>query len=241
MEKNSPGAPLHETLANTIRARIMKGEWNPGALLPSESVLCREFSVSRETVRKSMKTLENAGFLTPKAGKGYFVCRPKHDQFTVYFEEELENSKLKSVNMIKATPELQLALGLPATAMIVEVCRQQMVEGSPVALDMKYLPYRRGEPVLENVIDYAVFPDLVATWTAPFAFCTRMTIGVEGANEHNAPLLDCQPGEPLLVIRRYFIEADRAKIAYGVKYQRQSAGMLQGFSGYVDAAQMRLQ
>lgn len=238
MEKSNAGVPLHEAVANTLREQIMKGEWGPGALLPSENVLCREFSVSRETVRKSLKTLENDGFLAPKAGKGYFVCRPRHDQFTVYFKEELEDSKLKSVNMIKANAELQQALDVPANAMIVEICRQQMASGGPVALDMKYLPYQRGEPILENAIDYAVFPELVATRTAPFAFCTKMTIGVEAASEQNASLLVCPVGEPLLVIRRYFIGENNARIAYGVKFQRQSVGTIQGFSGYVNMERM---
>lgn len=235
MERSNVGAPLHEAVTATIRDRIMKGEWNPGTLLPSENFFCKQFSVSRETVRKSLKTLENDGFLTPKAGKGYFVCQPKHEQFTVVFQDEADSSKLKSVNIIRANAELQQALCLPESAKIVEVCHQLLGPAGPVALDMKYLPYQRGEPILENAIDYAVFPELVATRTAPFAFCTRMEIVAEAAGPHNAGLLGCAEGEPLLVIRRYFIGKNDSRIAYGVKYQRKEAGPIDGISGYMDA------
>jgi len=59
---------LHHQVAQDIGARILRGEFAPGALLPNEAESCRAYGVSRTAVREAMKML---------TAKGLIISRPK--------------------------------------------------------------------------------------------------------------------------------------------------------------------
>ena len=59
---------LHHQVAQDIGARILKGEFAPGDLLPNEAESCRAYGVSRTAVREAMKML---------TAKGLILSRPK--------------------------------------------------------------------------------------------------------------------------------------------------------------------
>ena len=230
-------APRYVAVADTIRGQIFQGEWNPGDMLPSENVFAERFSVSRETIRKSLKRLETDGYLTPQAGKGYFVSMPKHNRFIVDFAEDEEQdgctSKLKWTRVMLPNEEISRALSLNETGRVVEICRLILRENVPCALDLKYLPYEKGLPLIEAAINYAVFPDIIASKTAPFAFHTRMELSAELAEGLSLELLNCQVGEPVLVARRYLTGKNNSRIGYGIKYFKQPQEGIVGFSGYM--------
>ncbi len=59
---------LHHQVAQDIGARILKGEFAPGDLLPNEAESCLAYGVSRTAVREAMKML---------TAKGLIISRPK--------------------------------------------------------------------------------------------------------------------------------------------------------------------
>ncbi|MDD3926315.1 MAG: GntR family transcriptional regulator [bacterium] len=56
-----------------ILALVTDGELKGDALLPSEHQLCRQFNLSRMTVRRGLSELEKEGYIYSVAGKGRFV------------------------------------------------------------------------------------------------------------------------------------------------------------------------
>ena len=62
------GERLHHSLAQDIGARILRGEFAPGSLLPNEAEWCDVYGVSRTAVREAIKML---------AAKGLIVSRTK--------------------------------------------------------------------------------------------------------------------------------------------------------------------
>ena len=59
----------HGLVAGALRHRITQGEYAVGASLPSESMLCAEFEVSRGPVRQALATLRNEGLIELSQGK----------------------------------------------------------------------------------------------------------------------------------------------------------------------------
>lgn len=59
---------LHHQVAQDIGARILRGEFAPGDLLPNEAESCKSYGVSRTAVREAMKML---------TAKGLILSRPK--------------------------------------------------------------------------------------------------------------------------------------------------------------------
>jgi len=63
----------YQTLLESLRSDIVDGKYAPGSKLPSEEALCRKWQVSRPTVGRAIKDLQNAGLVWRKAGSGTFV------------------------------------------------------------------------------------------------------------------------------------------------------------------------
>lgn len=59
---------LHGRLTDDLLRRIRDGEWPVGAALPSEQALCEQAGVSRHTLRQTLKTLEERGFIERRQG-----------------------------------------------------------------------------------------------------------------------------------------------------------------------------
>ena len=49
-----------------------------GDKLPSENELSSEYHISRQTVRKALSILENAGYVYAEHGRGTFCSKPAH-------------------------------------------------------------------------------------------------------------------------------------------------------------------
>jgi DNA-binding transcriptional regulator YhcF (GntR family) len=56
-----------------LRARIIAGEFAPGARLPSHTALAAEFGVAPFTARQALGRLQEAGLVSCKQGRGTFV------------------------------------------------------------------------------------------------------------------------------------------------------------------------
>jgi GntR family transcriptional regulator len=65
--------PLYLQLRDALAERIATGVWRPGAAIPNEGDLAREFGVSAGTMRKALDLLEKEHFVTRRQGRGTFV------------------------------------------------------------------------------------------------------------------------------------------------------------------------
>ena len=65
--------PLYRQLKEILEERIRQGRFRPGERLPAERELCRQFGVSRITVRQALDELANEGLLYRHQGSGTFV------------------------------------------------------------------------------------------------------------------------------------------------------------------------
>jgi DNA-binding FadR family transcriptional regulator len=65
-----------DTAVRTISLAIVRGEYQPGNLLPSESELGRRCDVSRPLVREALSRLANLGLVETRHGIGSYVKPP---------------------------------------------------------------------------------------------------------------------------------------------------------------------
>ena len=69
-------ARLGAAVVHVLVDRIVSGEFEPGALLPTEPRLCEAFSVSRTVIREAVKILEEKGLVHVRQGQGTTVAAP---------------------------------------------------------------------------------------------------------------------------------------------------------------------
>ncbi|WP_137126080.1 GntR family transcriptional regulator [Roseomonas sp. HF4] len=70
MNALTPGLPRWAALAAALRGAIQRGEYDVGALLPTEMALAAAFGVSRQTVRQAIGALRREGLVSARKGVG---------------------------------------------------------------------------------------------------------------------------------------------------------------------------
>ena len=70
---SADGALLHRQLYVLLKEQIVSGRYRPGDALPTQEALCRQFSISRITVRRALSDLAEDGFVRNRQGVGAFV------------------------------------------------------------------------------------------------------------------------------------------------------------------------
>ncbi|UJW31328.1 GntR family transcriptional regulator [Saccharothrix sp. AJ9571] len=65
--------PKYHQIANSIRAKIVSGELEPGASAPSERQLVREWGVARPTAADALRLLRHQGYVESRHGSGTYV------------------------------------------------------------------------------------------------------------------------------------------------------------------------
>ncbi|SNT18936.1 GntR family transcriptional regulator [Noviherbaspirillum humi] len=68
-----PRLPRYEQIREHLRRRIFAGEWAPGAALPAETELAKEYEVALGTMRKAIELMVDDGLIERLHGKGTFV------------------------------------------------------------------------------------------------------------------------------------------------------------------------
>lgn len=109
MKKKEENKKLFEGVIQTLLSRIEKGKYKVGDILPPEMELCKEFGVSRFTIRNAMKSLEEWGMIERRKRAGTQVTAtaplPRYGlslQTTTELLQYLEETDLHVVSRKKA-------------------------------------------------------------------------------------------------------------------------------------------
>jgi GntR family transcriptional regulator len=101
--QNSSDKPIYQQIFDQVMAQIIKGELDPGTLLPPIRTAAKELHISVITVKKAWEELERLGFIDTMIGRGCFVADLS--------SHELEN-KLSSLLIEKMKKDITYYKGL---------------------------------------------------------------------------------------------------------------------------------
>lgn len=96
-------------IRRTVDEKIESGEWAVGYKLPREVDLCREFDISRTTMRRALALLVEEGKLKRVKGTGTFVSRPQIFEKTTFFTQSFAED-LRSRGLTCKTEVLELRM-----------------------------------------------------------------------------------------------------------------------------------
>ena len=235
MGKRAEHSAAYAAIYAALRKRIFNGALSPGDLLPSESQLCAEYNVSRETVRRGLKELDSEGLIYSRPKVGYFVSTPNHEDIHLHMSETLENTTTQYCDIHGILPDgqLQQILNIPGDRKVIELSQlTRDAAGVPQVYHIKYVPYERAYPSVESEMRYAVLPEITFSKVASYEYYTEVSVSAVPAAGKVAQMLECPEGEALLLVEQVFIRQDGTHIGYAQRYSRQSGGKLQGTSGH---------
>ncbi len=142
------GQPLYLTIAVQAQELIASGRWREGERLPPERELCRQFDVSRATLRQALAELERGGLITRHQGRGTFVSRPRAQLPIVgvfSIRDAMEAHGMRMVTRVLRVKRVAADRGLAAdlaclpgdTVIFIE--RLRIGDGEPMVLDTAHL------------------------------------------------------------------------------------------------------
>lgn len=217
--------PSYIQLAERLKASIARGEFPPGARLPSEQGLIRESGLSRVTVRNGLAVLERDGWIIRTQGLGTFAGHAIDQELSsvrtipeVLLARGLTPEiEVLSFGEVVAPADVQRGLGLHRRARVVRIERLYRNEGQPIALLHVYLPrhLERHARVLrdENLPAETTFTILERTLGVQLLEARHViSAGVAGAGDARA--LGIRPGDPILVLERVTFEAGGRPVEY---------------------------
>jgi GntR family transcriptional regulator len=150
MKIEQQAKPLYQIVSDALLAQIESGELKPNDRLPSESELCEQYSVARNTVRRALSELVNDGILKTVPGLGTFVQDirlPKTAEYLYGFSQEMDlhqktiTSRVIEARLISADPLLTRRMRLQLGAEVVFLYRVRLMDAEPVAIERSYLPH----------------------------------------------------------------------------------------------------
>jgi GntR family transcriptional regulator len=120
-----------------------------GTALPPERILCREYGVSRMTLRGALDLLEGEGLIQCQRGRPTFVSSDriqKQLQEMRSFSEEIAqrgatpSSKLLSLRVGRPPLRIREFLGLPTNELIYRIQRLRLSNQTPIAVETSHIP-----------------------------------------------------------------------------------------------------
>jgi GntR family transcriptional regulator len=200
--------PHYRQIELALRERLQS--MRPGARLPSDDELCREFGVSRMTARNAMQRLAEDGLVERIPGRGTFAVAPpahRHADRLMAFSHEMErlgripSSRLLAREIRPSTDAEAGALGLRPTEPVVLVRRLRLADGVPIAVETAVLVRRTADVVMAADLETGSLHEALAR-AGLHLRRGQATITARAATAEDVRLLGVDRGAPLLVERR---------------------------------------
>jgi GntR family transcriptional regulator len=248
LDREAP-LPLWAQLKDALLHEIREGGLEPGDRFPSETAIRDRYRVSRATVRQALAELEAGGVIRKVQGLGSFVDQPKirHVPLLTSFSELASSQgfvpshRVLSSSLEKVPADAGADLGLVDGTRCRLLRRLFLADGSPIGLAETWLPVGalRGHDDLldgDRLDEGSLYEVLQGPPIGLILDHAAETISPGVADASSAQLLGCEPGTPVLLIRRLTFTPDGLPVEstrlvfmgdryeYRVQLQRPEAG-----------------
>jgi GntR family transcriptional regulator len=229
--------PLYQHVYEQLKDRIEAGVYLRGGMLPSETQLRKEFSVSLITVRRALHELGLDGLVDSRQGIGNFVRERPRDGVIIglsNFTSAVASGRLRIVRtlladkMIPVPGAIAAKIGVQSGSVVRYLMRLDSEGGAPLSIDKVYMP-----PALAIAIDptMAASPLFAHLWqleTHRSLIRTHyeITVRMPSREEQQQLLIDAMV--PVLVASETVIDSTDTPVMVVVTYYRGDRCQLSG-------------
>ena len=224
--------PLYKQLMDDIKRDIASGLYAPNNKIPSEIELGDIYRVSRITIRRAIKELQQSGVLTKRQGKGTFV-NPKHaperniesQGFTIGFSETCQanglvpGARLVTRELVDADPRTSAFFGEAGEGKAVRIVRIRTADGRPLMIEDNLFNPSLFSFFLDVPLDDNSTYDLIKERTGLIPMTLGQTeLGMVRASAKQAEMLDVSENESLFQIDGLFVGQGNEPIYVGSQF-----------------------
>lgn len=208
---------------NDIVNKIDNGDYGANYKLASEKEMMNEYSVSRDTVRKSLNMLEQNGYIQKKKGKGSFVVDINKFNFpvsgVVSFKEISQKLGKESQTIVELLelkkPKRNIAYNLEINEdeEVWEILRTRTIGGEKVILDKDYIPRKFVNVITKEVCKNSLYDYFENQLNLQIAYAKK-EITVQRASEEDRKYLDIKDFDMVVVVKSFTYLDDTSLFQY---------------------------
>jgi GntR family transcriptional regulator len=218
------GEPLYSLVASRAEELISSGIWQEGDRLPPERQLCRDFDVSRSTLRQALDELEERGLISRHQGRGTFVTRPRFQlpivgAFSIRDAMRqhgmIVTTRVIGVQVIEASRQLASDLACLPGEPVVVIERLRTGDGDPMVLDTAHLRADLFPGLAEADLEHRSLYEILETDYGRVVAEAQETIEPVILTPRECQLLGVPPHTTALLTRRLTTDAHGVVVALG--------------------------
>lgn len=233
-------------VTTALLTAIRSGRYATGAMLPPELALCRQFDVSRITVRAALRELELRGMLSRRPGIGTRVESQAGRERFVHAADSVEDF-LQSLAELTyrqlSSKRLQADALLAQELHVAEGCKLLRIEalrqdstGVPVCYSIHHVPVAHAGEVRKMDGRNGSLATRVAAAAGDEVAETRQVIDAHNLSVAEARLLKARPRDAALLTRRWYLSSSgtllvqsvslfpKGRYSYAMRMRRERAG-----------------
>ncbi|MBS4534251.1 GntR family transcriptional regulator [Clostridium sp. D2Q-14] len=215
--------PYYLQIKEIIRERILNNIYEIDTLLPSEKEFCKEFNVTRATVRNALRELKKEGLICTEKGVGSIVKPHKIEQSLLQFYSfgrTLKNkkddfiSKIISAKKIKPNCNIINRLEIKKNMSVYEILRIRIFNKSPLILEASYIPVHIAPDIIKDKLHGMSIYNLLEGKYGIKIVKAREYIEPQVANEFQSKHLSIEYGSPIFHTERLTLTHNNKPIEY---------------------------
>ena len=215
--------PAYLQLVNILTDQISHGDYLPGSRLPSESELCRRYQLSPMTVRRSIKTLLDLGFVTTIQGSGTYVKVPDLKGVTFGLQEfhnffnDKERTKVEVLEaiIIKADKAAAKRLEIGEGDRTILIRRVLIRDGDPIIYHREQLIYDPFQPIVEAELEVTSLHGLLVGNGETRLRRGDLVIEATVLNREEADALNTVLYRPAFCLEHIFYDFENRPLSWG--------------------------
>ena len=218
IDRRSP-VPYFFQLKALIAEQLDRGRWAPGDRIPSEPELCKQFAVSRATVRQALAELEREGRVRKEKGRGTFVIEPRSSAWFLqsahgFFDEATDAGRTVTSRVLRREVTTlpswaAMSLEQPSGSEGVLLERLRSVDREIVMYVESYLRPEFSELVLGAELEHASLYSALREGAGIEVGGGRRIVEATTARADLAKLLEVERGAALLYVEAVSLDRDQ--------------------------------
>lgn len=223
-KRRAGDGPLYRQLAATLQQEIEQGRYAANAPLPAERELAASFDVSRDTVRKAIRLLEEQGVLYSDHGRGTFAAPESVRQMSRFLDSFTDDAlkrggvpgqRILGLEPVAADMAIASLLQIEAGTPLLRLRRLRLLNGARVGLQDSWLNLPAGQTIGRQQLEAkgSLYRLLVEDLALHPSECLE-SLSAVAATEYDVELLGVDAGSPLLACERITLSDRRQPIEY---------------------------
>lgn len=217
--------PLYFQLERVLRSRLQSEQYPLDGTLPGEVELCREFGVSRSTVRQALATLQREGLIARHPGRGTFPRR-QHEAFSwqlgsiqdIFDYARETKYRLLSRSSVEPPPAVAQLLKTSVGTKVMQYRGVRSQTGLPFVYTTTWLPMNLGEQIrAEEIRSNPIVVLIESLCGIQIGEVQQHTTAIPATREV-AQVLNVPVRCPILLVKRLYFSREGIPVDFAVNY-----------------------